>query len=192
MRTSGCDDERKAEVGRAEANAFLSCTDVSNAFGLKVSQSPRTGQIIVSALTPLDGEATVTATVSAVTGNRVGFQGVQVTGGPRPAVGQAALDLIFKESIQLENIPHGLYLRSVAVTTEGLSTRFSGQSVTFRPGCASWHDMAADGGPPPRRIGRGASRRRCRGTPEFSSGPGGVPGGPYANLGPVTRGESHG
>ncbi|MGW0943251.1 LmeA family phospholipid-binding protein [Streptomyces sp. NPDC002623] len=126
------DDDTEALAHSAEATAYLSYTDVAHAIGLEVSQGTRPGRINASVPLPLGSEVTVTATVSAVSGNRVAFKDFEVTGGAL-ATTQALLDKIFEKPIQLRNIPEGLHLRSVTPTASGLSARFSGKSVTFRP-----------------------------------------------------------
>lgn len=55
------------------------------------------------------------------------------------------LDRVFDEPIRLGNIPDGLTLRSVTTTADGLTARFSGASVAFRPESASPADPAQDG-----------------------------------------------
>ncbi|WP_306801446.1 DUF2993 domain-containing protein [Streptomyces sp. T12] len=134
------DDDSEARARSAEATAFLSYEDVSNALGLEISQGGRPGQVSAAVLLPLGKEATVTTTVSAASGNRIAFKDFQVTGGALPGAGNMLLDKVFERPIQLRNIPDGLQLRSVATTADGLTARFSGRSVTFRP------DGGSDGG----------------------------------------------
>lgn len=131
------DDESEATAREAEATAFLSYADVSNALGVEISQggSPRRISVIVPL--PFGDQATATTTVSALSGNRIAFGDFQVAGGPLPAVANALLDKAFERPIPLQNIPDGLRLRSVTTTANGLSARFSGKSVTFRPDYAS-------------------------------------------------------
>ncbi|MEE1765190.1 LmeA family phospholipid-binding protein [Streptomyces sp. SP18BB07] len=136
-------DDTAAVARSAEATAYLSYTDVSRVIGLEVSQGTRPGRINASVLLPLGGEVTVTATVSAVPNNRVAFKDFEVTGGAL-ATTQALIDKIFEKPIRLRNIPEGLHLRSVTPTASGLSARFSGESVTFRPSSGSQRDSAQD------------------------------------------------
>ncbi|WP_405725394.1 DUF2993 domain-containing protein [Streptomyces sp. NBC_01537] len=138
------DDDSEARARSAEAAAHLSYTDISSALGVEVSQGTRPGRISASLQLPLLGETTVTATVSAVSGNRVAFTDFQVTGGALPGAGRALFNEIFEKPIQLQNIPDGLHLRSVTTTADGLTARFSGQSVTFRPDSASRSNSAQD------------------------------------------------
>ncbi|MGW0654418.1 LmeA family phospholipid-binding protein [Streptomyces umbrinus] len=140
---SKSDDESEALARSAEATAYLSYTDVSHTLGLEVSQGTRPGRINASVPLPLGSDVTVTATVSAVSGNRVAFKDFEVAGGAQ-AVTQALLDKIFEEPIQLRNIPDGLHLRAVTPTPSGLSARFSGESVTFRPNGGALSNPAQD------------------------------------------------
>ncbi|MFI1035848.1 DUF2993 domain-containing protein [Streptomyces sp. NPDC020951] len=103
---SQSDDDTEALARSAEATAYLSYTDVSHAIGLEVSQGTRPGRINASVPLPLGSEVTVTATVSAASGNRVAFKDFEVTGGAL-ATTQALLDKIFEKPIQLRNIPRG-------------------------------------------------------------------------------------
>ncbi|MGI3229298.1 LmeA family phospholipid-binding protein [Streptomyces sp. GTA36] len=127
------DDGSAARARSAEATARLSYTDVSNALGLEVSQGDRPGRISARIAMPFGDGITVTVKVSAVSGNRIAFEDFRVTSGVLPDAGEALLDKVFEEPIQLRNIPDGLSLRSVTTTTDGLTAHFSGKSVTFRP-----------------------------------------------------------
>ncbi|MFE5922883.1 DUF2993 domain-containing protein [Streptomyces sp. NPDC056468] len=127
------DDDSEARARSAQATAFLSYADVSNALGLEISQGRRPGRVSAVVLLPLGEEVTVTTTVSADSANRIAFDDFTVSGGALPAVGSAVLDKVFERPIQLRNIPEGLHLRSVTPTADGLSARFSGRAVTFRP-----------------------------------------------------------
>ena len=128
------DDGSEARARSAEATARLSYTDVSNALGLvEVSQGDRPGRIRARIAMPFGDRITVTVKVSAVSGNRIAFEDFRVTNGVLPNAGQVLLDKLFEQPIQLRNIPDGLRLRSVTTTTDGLTARFSGTSVTFRP-----------------------------------------------------------
>ncbi|WP_406174812.1 DUF2993 domain-containing protein [Streptomyces sp. NBC_00996] len=123
------DDNSEARASSAEATAHLSYTDVSNALGLEMSQGTRPGQVGARVQLPFGDEVTVTTTVSAESGNRIRFRNFQVTGGVLPAAGKVLLDKVFEKPIRLRNIPEGLHLRSVTTTANGLSARFSGESV---------------------------------------------------------------
>ncbi|MCT9083706.1 LmeA family phospholipid-binding protein [Streptomyces fulvoviolaceus] len=131
------DDDSEAYARSAQATARLSYTDVSSALGLEVSQGSRPGQIRASVLLPPGNEVTVTTTVSAASGNRIAFKDFEITGGVLPTVGEEVLSKVFDKPIQLRNIPEGLHLRSVTTAADGLTARFSGKSVTFRPDEAS-------------------------------------------------------
>lgn len=136
------DDETEAWARSAEATAFLSYEDISMTLGLGVTQGARKGQVSADVLMPLAGEFTVTTTVSAASGNRIAFRDFEVTGGVLPAAGRSLLDKVFEEPMQLRNIPEGLELRSVTPTADGLSARFSGRSVAFRPDDATHNGTA--------------------------------------------------
>ncbi|WP_329331368.1 DUF2993 domain-containing protein [Streptomyces sp. NBC_00663] len=137
------DDDSEARARSAEASAFLSYTDVSSALGLEVSQGNSPGEVSAALLLPLGKQATVTTTVTAASGNRIAFRDFEVTGGALPAAGSALLDKVFNQPIQLRNIPDGLQLRSVTTTADGLTARFSGRRVTFRPDDAAGSNAAA-------------------------------------------------
>jgi hypothetical protein len=126
------DDDTEARARSAEATALLSYPDVSEALGLEVSQGSRPGQVRATVPLPTGDDATVTTTVSVLSGNRIALKDFQVTGGLLPEVGRAALSTVFERPIQLRNIPQGLHLRSITTTASGLSARLSGESVTFR------------------------------------------------------------
>ncbi|MDH6213675.1 LmeA family phospholipid-binding protein [Streptomyces pseudovenezuelae] len=127
------DDDKEARARKAEATAHLSYPDVSNALGIEIDQAAQPGRISATVLLPLDSEVKVTTAVSAASGNRISLHEFQVTGGELPAIGRTLLDRVFAEPIQLRNIPEGLHLRTVSTTATGLTARFSGESVTFRP-----------------------------------------------------------
>ncbi|MCZ4513447.1 DUF2993 domain-containing protein [Streptomyces sp. ActVer] len=133
------DDLRKSDNGSeararsAEATARLSYTDVSNALGLEVSQGDRPGRISARTAMPFGDGITVTVRVSAASGNRIALEDFRVTSGALPNAGQVLLDKIFEQPIELRNIPDGLRLPSVTTSADGLTARFSGTSVTFRP-----------------------------------------------------------
>ena len=126
------DDDSEARAHSAEATALLSYPDVSEALGLEISRGSRPGQVSATVPLPTGGDATVTTTVSVLSGNRIAFRDFQVTGGVLPGLGRAALTTVFERPIQLRNIPQGLRLRSITTTDGGLSARLSGESVTFR------------------------------------------------------------
>jgi hypothetical protein len=81
------DDDSEARARSAEATVFLSYADLSDALGpgtdpgLRFRPDPRL-------LTTLGFEVTATTTVSATSGNRVTFQGLQGRGPRRPARGR--------------------------------------------------------------------------------------------------------
>ncbi|MFJ4782018.1 DUF2993 domain-containing protein [Streptomyces sp. NPDC088794] len=130
---SKSDDDKEARARKAEATAYLSYEDISNALGIEVGQAAQPGRITATVLLPLDSKVNITTAVSATSGNRISFHDFQVTGGTLPAIGRTLLDRVFAEPIQLRNIPEGLNLRSVSTTATGLTAHFSGESVTFRP-----------------------------------------------------------
>jgi len=127
------DDDKEAQAREAEATAYLSYPDVSNALGIEIGQAAQPGRITATVVLPLDTEVNVTTAVSAASGNRISFHDFQVTGGALPGIGRTLLDRVFAQPIQLRNIPQGLHLRTVRTTATGLTARFSGESVTFRP-----------------------------------------------------------
>ncbi|MDR6979973.1 hypothetical protein J2X68_006711 [Streptomyces sp. 3330] len=139
------DDGSEARARSAAATARLSYRDVSDALGPEVSRGEGPGRISAELLLPLGGgRVTVTTTVSAASGNRIAFDDFQVEGGALPAAGEALLDRAFEQPIPLRNIPEGLTLRSVTTTATGLEARFTGRSVTFRPGQASQEEQERD------------------------------------------------
>ncbi|MGW3290159.1 LmeA family phospholipid-binding protein [Streptomyces sp. NPDC001002] len=138
------DDDKEARARKAEATAYLSYADVSNALGIEISQAAQPGRITATVMLPLDSEVKVTTAVTAASGNRISFHDFQVTGGTLPAIGRTLLDRVFAQPIQLRNIPEGLHLRTVSTTATGLTARFSGESVTFRPEDEST-DASAEG-----------------------------------------------
>jgi len=135
LKTSGSADE--AHASSVAATAFLSYEDVSDALGLDVSQGTEPGRVDATVSLPLVGDVTVSAAVSAASGNRIAFTGVRVTQGELIPPAKALLDKALKEPIALQNIPEGLHLRSVTTTANGISARFTGKSVTFRPSSTS-------------------------------------------------------
>lgn len=135
LRTSGSAEEAHAD--RVEATAFLSYPDLSDVLGLTVSPSDRAGRVDATVSLPLAGEVTVSAAVSAADGNRIAFKDVQVTEGELIPPVKALLDRTLSVPVPLQNIPQGLHLRSVTTTKNGIDARFTGTSVTFRPGTTS-------------------------------------------------------
>ncbi|MFF3374122.1 DUF2993 domain-containing protein [Streptomyces sp. NPDC002680] len=134
LKTSGSADE--AHARSVEATAFLSYEDVSDALGLDVSQGDGRGRVDAKLALPFAGEVTVSAAVSAVTGNRIAFTDVRVVEGELLPPLKALLGKALEEPVPLRNIPEGLHLRSVATTESGIDARFTGRSVTFRPASA--------------------------------------------------------
>lgn len=126
------DDDKEALARSAEATALLSYQDLSDTLGLQISQGSSPDQVRATVQLAPGADVTVAATVSVLSGNRIAFKNLQVTGGLLPEVGRAALTAVFGRPIQLRNIPEGLRLRSVTATESGLSARLSGESVTFR------------------------------------------------------------
>ena len=127
------DDDSEARARSAEATAFLSYRDLSSALGLEIGQGSRPGRVGAVVLLPFGKQATVTTSVAASSGNRIVFRDFTVTGGVLPGDGGRLLDRLFARPIRLRNIPDGLRLRSVTGTDGGLTARFSGSAVTFRP-----------------------------------------------------------
>ncbi|MFJ9248413.1 DUF2993 domain-containing protein [Streptomyces sp. NPDC101776] len=142
------DDDTEALARSAEATALLSYPDVSDALGLEISRGTRPDQVRASIPLPTGDAVTVTATVSVLSGNRIAFKDFQVTGGPLPEVGRAALGQVFERPIRLRNIPQGLRLRSVTTTESGLVAQLTGESVTFRSGDSSRSGGAAQSNSP--------------------------------------------
>ncbi|MFE0250161.1 DUF2993 domain-containing protein [Streptomyces sp. NPDC059010] len=138
------DDDSEAKARSAKATALLSYTDISDTLGLEFSQGSDPGQVGARIPMPFGDTVAVRATVSAASGNRIAFKDFEVTGGLLPHAGQRVLDKVFAEPIQLQNIPDGLTLRSVTTTADGLTARFSGESVTFRPDDVSSDDSTRD------------------------------------------------
>lgn len=128
------DDDSEARARSAEATAFLSYADLSNALGLEISRGYGSDRILARLVTPLGFEVTATTTVSVASGNRIAFKDFKVAGRlALPEGGGKLLDKVFAKPIELRNIPDGLELRSVTTTASGLVAHFSGESVTFRP-----------------------------------------------------------
>jgi hypothetical protein len=141
------DDDTEALARSAEATALLSYPDVSDALGPEISPGDRPDQVRATVPMPTGDDVTMTTTVSVLSGNRIAFKDFQVTGGPLPALGRAALNAVFERPIQLRNIPQGLHLRSIATTDSGLSARLSGESVTFRADDTSRNDSVRGDSP---------------------------------------------
>ena len=135
LKTSGSAEE--AHARSVEATAFLSYQDVSGGLGLDVSADDEPGRVDATVSLPLTGEVTVSAATSAASGNRIAFTDIRVIRGELIPPAKALLDAALREPIPLENIPEGLRLRSVTATESGISARFTGKAVTFRPGATS-------------------------------------------------------
>ncbi|MCX4977832.1 DUF2993 domain-containing protein [Streptomyces sp. NBC_00620] len=135
LKTSENADE--AHARSVEATAFLSYEDVSEALGLKVSQGDEPGRVDATVGLPLAGDVTVSAAVSVADGNRIAFSDFRIAEGELIPPVKALLDKALEEPVPLRNIPEGLHLRSVTTTEKGISARFTGKSVTFRPSSTS-------------------------------------------------------
>ena len=135
LKTSTRADE--AHARSVEATAFLSYEDVSDTLGLNVSQGDESSRVNATVSLPLAGDVTVSAAVSAVSGNRIAFTDVRVIQGELLPPLKALLDKALKEPIPLRNVPEGLHLRSVTTTSNGIDARFTGRAVTFRPSSSS-------------------------------------------------------
>ncbi|MDX2915909.1 LmeA family phospholipid-binding protein [Streptomyces griseiscabiei] len=143
------DDDSQAHARTAEATAFLSYADLSDALGLEISRGYGTDRVRARVLTTLGFEVTATTTVSAASGNRVAFEDFRVAGRVAlPEAGEKLLDRIFAEPVPLRNIPEGLHLRSVTPTDKGLTARFSGRSVTFHPDADTQSTQSTQDTPP--------------------------------------------
>ncbi|MFF7047948.1 DUF2993 domain-containing protein [Streptomyces griseorubiginosus] len=130
LKTSGSADEAHADS--VTATAFLSYADVSSALGVQVSQGDEPGLDATASL-PLVGDVTVSAAVSAASGNRIAFTDVRAEQGELLPPLKSLLDKALNEPVPLRNVPGGLHLRSVTTTEDGIDARFTGRSVTFRP-----------------------------------------------------------
>lgn len=135
LMTSGSADE--AHARSVEATAHLSYADVSSALGVKVSRDDGAGRVDATATLPLAGDVTVSAAVSAASGNRVAFTDLRAERGDLLPPLKSLLDKALDEPIALRNVPQGLRLRSVTTTEDGIDARFTGRSVTFRPESSS-------------------------------------------------------
>ncbi|MCF1596074.1 LmeA family phospholipid-binding protein [Streptomyces muensis] len=131
LQASGSADEARARS--VEATAFLSYGDVSNALGVRVSQGDEAGRVNATAGLPVVGDVTVSAAVSAASGNGIAFTDVRAVQGELIPPLKSLLDKALEEPVALRNVPEGLRLRSVTTTRDGIDARFTGRSVTFRP-----------------------------------------------------------
>ncbi|GAB7185254.1 hypothetical protein ATKI12_5085 [Kitasatospora sp. Ki12] len=132
VRQSG--DERAARADSAEASAFLSYDDLSSALGLGITAGDRPGYVDAQVLLPLVGAATLTAKVSAGTGNTIVFTDLHPVSGNLPGPGTQLLAKIFDQPIPLHDIPQGLHLDALRTSAGGLEARLAGDDVTFRTG----------------------------------------------------------
>ncbi|MCW8381968.1 LmeA family phospholipid-binding protein [Streptomyces justiciae] len=135
LKTSGSAEE--AHANSVTATAFLSYADVSSALGVQVSQGDESDRVNVTASLPLVGDVTVSAAVSAASGNRIAFTDVRAEQGELLPPLKSLLDKALDEPVPLQNVPQGLHLRSVTTTGDGIDARFTGRSVTFRPDSSS-------------------------------------------------------
>ncbi|MFI8324408.1 DUF2993 domain-containing protein [Streptomyces sp. NPDC085529] len=135
LKTSGSADEAHAD--RVGATAFLSYGDVSGALGVRVSPGGEPGRIGVTAVLPVAGDVTVSAAVSAATGNRIAFTDVRTVPGELLPPLRTLLDRALDDPVPLENVPEGLHLRSVTTTRDGIDAAFTGRSIAFRRGSSS-------------------------------------------------------
>ncbi|MFF3941418.1 LmeA family phospholipid-binding protein [Streptomyces phaeofaciens] len=140
LETSGSADE--AHARSVDATAFLSYEDVSDALGPDVSRGDEPGRIDATVGLPLVGDVTVSAAVSAASGNRIAFKDVRVVRGTLIPPLKALLDKALEEPVPVRNVPEGLRLRSVTTTRDGIDARFTGRSVTFRPSSSSAESSA--------------------------------------------------
>ncbi|MFI1051297.1 LmeA family phospholipid-binding protein [Streptomyces griseoruber] len=131
LKTSGNADEAHARSVRAAAH--LSYADVSSALGVEVSQGDEPGRVNATASLPIVGDVTMSAAVSAASGNRIAFTAARAEQGELLPPLKALLDKALDEPIPLRSVPDGLHLRSVTTTEDGIDARFTGRSVTFRP-----------------------------------------------------------
>ncbi|MFI2206822.1 DUF2993 domain-containing protein [Streptomyces sp. NPDC020192] len=135
LKTSG--SAKEAHARSVQATAFLSYDDLSGVLGVRISQGDEPGRVDATADLPLAGDVTVSAAVSATSGNRIAFSDIRVTRGELIPPAKALLDTALSRPVPLQNIPEGLHLRSVTPTESGIDARFTGTSVTFRPSASS-------------------------------------------------------
>ncbi|NUS30517.1 MAG: DUF2993 domain-containing protein [Streptomyces sp.] len=135
LKASGSAGE--AHARSVEATAHLSYADVSSALGVEVSRGDGAGRVDATATLPLAGDVTVSAAVSAESGNRIAFADLRAERGDLLPPLKALLDKALDEPVPLRNVPQGLRLRAVTTTEDGIDARFTGHSVTFRPESSS-------------------------------------------------------
>ncbi|NEB03520.1 DUF2993 domain-containing protein [Streptomyces sp. SID13726] len=135
LSTSGSADV--AHARSVDATAFLSYEDLSNALGVQVSRGDGPDRVEVTASLPVAGDVTVSAAVTATSGNRIAFSDIRSVRGEQIPVLKALLDEALREPMPLRNVPQGLSLRSVTTTDSGIEAHFTGSSVTFRPDSSS-------------------------------------------------------
>ncbi|WP_328874672.1 DUF2993 domain-containing protein [Streptomyces sp. NBC_00287] len=135
LKTSGSADA--AHARSVEATARLSYEDVSQALGVDVSRGDEAGRVDVSVSLPLAGDVTLSADVSAASGNRIVFSDLRVTEGELIPPAKALLDQAMETPVPVQNVPEGLSLRSVTTTEDGIDARFTGTEVTFHPDSTS-------------------------------------------------------
>ncbi|MFF1447668.1 DUF2993 domain-containing protein [Streptomyces sp. NPDC058274] len=127
-------DASAAHAASAEATAFVSYRDLSEALGLDVrySDDSRKGAPRIEAGTdlPLVGEATASARVAVAGADTIAFRSVRVEGA-LPASLKADLSGVLERELKLDGVPAGLALKSLTTTPDGLTATLSGKDVTF-------------------------------------------------------------
>jgi hypothetical protein len=119
-----------AQADTAQASAFISYADLSNALGLQISEDPQPGRIDASATVPLLGQVTVGARLVADGTNAIAFQDLS-TQGNLPSGADQLVRQVLAQPIQLQGVPRGLKLTAVSVTAAGVNAQFTGSDVDF-------------------------------------------------------------
>ncbi|MEV7341504.1 DUF2993 domain-containing protein [Streptomyces sp. NPDC093544] len=125
-------DADSAQAGSAEATAFVSYEDLSTTLGLDVRAGSAPGRITASLSVPIAGNIAVNAQVTKDGPTTIAFKVLGISSDQLP---QSVLDSVsrtFEKKIPLQNLPHGMTLRSISTGSSGIGVTLSGHDVTFK------------------------------------------------------------
>ncbi|MFJ2647441.1 DUF2993 domain-containing protein [Streptomyces sp. NPDC087420] len=124
-------DARTASARSASATAYVTYRDLSDALGVEVAAAPTAGWVVASVDAPLIGEFRVSARVVKGGPASIAFEDVRVESRQLPAAARDLIEGVFRRTVPLRNIPHGLALDRVSSGPSGLTAALSGHDVTF-------------------------------------------------------------
>jgi hypothetical protein len=128
LRSYGQSNAARADT--AQASAFISYADLSNALGPQITEDRQAGRIDATATVPLLGQVAVGARLAVDGADSIAFEDLS-THGDLPPGADGLIRQVLSQPIQLRGVPRGLRLVSVAADATGVHAQFTGTDVDF-------------------------------------------------------------